>query len=179
VLANEARHWISLTAFKRHSSESGPVVTQDGTSLIRLKEVSKQSKTHCEDVMTEPIGSNQSRFVATINKAIDIAEIGQLSQALQLLTDLAAEFPEAASVRGYLAWYLLQLGRQKEAIEQSRQAIGLAPKSERASLIHFHTLWKAGKYIEALDEMKRFLTIRPSEEYSRIIKEWEPNLGRP
>jgi hypothetical protein len=33
--------------------------------------------------------------------------------------------------------------RQKEAIEQSYHAIKLAPNSEKASLIHFHALWKA------------------------------------
>jgi predicted Zn-dependent protease len=127
--------------------------------------------------MTEPIGNDQRRFVATINKAIDMAEVGQLSHAVQLLTDLAAEFHEAASVRGYLAWYLLQLGRQNEAIEQSRQAVELAPKSEKASLICFHILWKAGKHIEALDEMKRFLLIRSSEAYANIIKDWGPEMG--
>lgn len=129
--------------------------------------------------MTEPIGKDQPRFAATINKAIDYAEVGQLLQAVQLLTDLAAEFTEAASVRGYLAWYLLQLGRQEEAIEHSRRAIDLAPKSEKASLIYFHALWRAAKYIDALEEMKRFLTIRPSDVYANIIKEWEPDLDRP
>jgi len=38
-------------------------------------------------------------------------------------------------------------------------------------------LWKAGQHIQALDEMKRFLTIRPSQEYADIIKDWEPGKG--
>lgn len=126
--------------------------------------------------MPEPIGTDQPRFATTINHAIDLAEAGDIAQAVQLLSDLVVEFGEAASARGYLGWFLLQLGRQEEAIEQSRRAIRLAPGSEKASLIHFQVLWQSGKYIEALDEMKRFLTIRPSQTYAGIIKKWEPDL---
>ncbi|MCE9555455.1 MAG: hypothetical protein K8T91_19075 [Planctomycetes bacterium] len=134
--------------------------------------------------MTEPKGNDLTRFAVIINHAIALDKVGEVGQAVQLLSDLTAEFPEAASTHGYLGWFLLQLGRNVEAIIQSRHAVRLAPRSEKASLIHFHVLWKSGEHIEALDEMKRFLTIRPSEVYAGIIKEWQPNqdrtsLGRP
>ncbi len=130
--------------------------------------------------MTEPIGN--VRFEKRINRAIEMAEIGKFSQAVRLLRALAVDFPKAGSVRAHLAWYLLELGRYKDALQQSRRAIILSPKSELVSLIHFRALLggagqsprrKVGKYIKALDEMKRFLTIRPSEVYSKMIKEWE------
>src|SRR5947209_265295 len=98
-----------------------------------------------EDHMTQPLGNEQTRFVAKMNQAIEFANGGQVSRAVQLLTDLLAEFGNAAGVHGYLAWYLLEMGRQEEAIEHSRQATKLAPNSEKASLIHFHVLWKAAK----------------------------------
>ena len=126
--------------------------------------------------MTEPIGDDRGRFAKSLNRAINIGEAGDLAQAVELLSTLVEEFSEAASARGYLAWFQLQLGRQREAIEQSRHAVCLAPGSEKASLIHFHVLWKSAKHIEALDEMKRFLMIRPSQVYTEIIKEWEPHL---
>ena len=129
--------------------------------------------------MTEPIGIEQRRFAATINQAINFAKVADYPPQVQLLTDLVAEFAGAASARGYLAWFLLKLARNEEAIEQSCQAIRLAPGSETASLIHFHILWKSGQHIEALDEMRRFLTIRPSQEYTKIIKEWEPACTGP
>jgi tetratricopeptide (TPR) repeat protein len=128
--------------------------------------------------MTEPSGSDAGRFAMTINRAIDMGEAGDIAQAVQLLSSLVEEFTEAASARGYLGWFLSQLGRHEEAIEQSRHAIRIAPGSEKASLIHFQVLWKSGKHIEALDEMKRFLTIRPSQIYTEIIKEWKPDLER-
>ncbi|MGA2069701.1 MAG: tetratricopeptide repeat protein [Thermoguttaceae bacterium] len=127
--------------------------------------------------MTQTTGNNHPRVVSGINEAIDLAANDQNSVAVQLLTALAEEFPQASSVHGYLAWFLLQIGRHQEAIEHSREAVSLSPKSERASLVHFHVLWKAGQHIQALDEMKRFLTIRPSQEYADIIKDWEPGKG--
>lgn len=126
--------------------------------------------------MPEPKGNDQPRFAMTMNHAIDLAESGNVEQAAKLLSDLLAEFSEAASVRGYLGWFLLQLGRYEEAIEQSARAIRLAPESEKASLIHFQVLWQSGKQIEALDEMKRFLTFRPSQIYTELINKWKPDL---
>ena len=126
--------------------------------------------------MTQATGNDDPRVASTINEALDLAATGRIPGAAQLLTPLVAEFPNAAGVHAYLAWFLLQLGRYDDAINHSSTAVTLAPKSENGSLIHFHALWKCGKQTEALDEMKRFLLIRPSDEYSKIIKEWEPNL---
>jgi hypothetical protein len=35
----------------------------------------------------------------------------------------------------------------------------------------FHSLWKLGKQVEALEEVKRFQTISDSEDYREIVKE--------
>jgi len=92
---------------------------------------------------------------------------------VQHLLPLMAEFPAAASIPGYVALFLNRSGRFVEAIEYGRQGTLLSPQSEKASLVLFHSLWKGGQRIEALDEMKRFLAIRPSEEYSKMLKEWK------
>jgi tetratricopeptide (TPR) repeat protein len=126
--------------------------------------------------MTEPVRSDLTRYAKKMNHAIDLAKAGNFAQALDIVSRLVEEFGEAASGHGYLAWFLLELGRHKEAIQHSRQAIALAPNSENASLIHFQVLWQSGKQIEALDEMKRFLTIRPSKLYTELICQWKPDL---
>ena len=127
--------------------------------------------------MTEPI--NQPGFVRRINKAMRFAHDGKFAQAVQLLRSLAGEFPKAGSVRCYLAWSLSKLGQNKEALKHSRQAIILSPKSEYASLAHYLVLCQNRKWIEALDEMKRFVMIRPSKVYTKIIKSWETDSQRP
>jgi tetratricopeptide (TPR) repeat protein len=106
-----------------------------------------------------------------MNRAIDLGNCGKLPDAIQVLNCALAEFPESAGVRGYLAWFLLQLGQNEEAISRSREAIILAPASEKASLIHFHALWKSGNHADAVGEMNRYLAIKPSEQYANIIRE--------
>lgn len=116
---------------------------------------------------------NESLSVATaINEAIELDRVGQTKSAIQLLTRVATEFPQAAGLHCYLAWFSLQVGQGAAAVEHGRQAIGLAPTSEKASLVYFQALWKSGYRDQALNEMRRFLTLRPSEEYSQIIKDW-------
>ena len=125
--------------------------------------------------MIQENGNNHPLVIATINKAIGLDADNQTALAVQLLTALAAEFPQAASVHSYLAWYFLRNSQLDEATEHGRQAVALSPKSEKASLIYFHVLWKSGQHVQALEEMKRFLTLRPSEEYINLIKEWKPS----
>jgi len=127
--------------------------------------------------MTQQTGNDNPRLGEAINRAIELDETGQTSAALQILAKLAVEFPRAASVRAYLAWFSLHAGRSTEAIRHARRAVGLAPTSEKASLVYFHSLWKAGRLKQALAEMKRFLRIHPSNEYSKIIKDWKLDVN--
>ncbi len=129
--------------------------------------------------MTPGTGNDHPRVVATINQAVEFAANGQTSAAVQLLTTLLADFPVAPSVHAYLAWFLSEIGRDDEAIRHSQEAVNISAQSERVSLIHFHVLWKAGRHTEALDEMKRFLAIRPSEEYAKISRECDPRARWP
>jgi tetratricopeptide (TPR) repeat protein len=126
--------------------------------------------------MTQATGNNHPRVIAAITEAVNLDAGGQTARAVELLKPLAAELPQAASLRAYLAWFLLRDGQFDDAIKCGGQAVQLSPQSEKASLIYFHALWKAGQRSQALDEMKRFLILRPSsQEYANIIKEWEPN----
>jgi predicted Zn-dependent protease len=123
--------------------------------------------------MTEPIGNDLRRVESAINNAIKLAEADRPMEAAELLAGMVNLFPKAASLRAYLGWALSESGRQKEAIAQSHRATRLAPRSEKASLIHFHTLCRANRHVEALDEMKRFLRTNPSEYYKNLIRGWD------
>jgi len=126
--------------------------------------------------MTQKISCDHPKIVEAINVAIELASDSQVSEAIRILADLVAAYPGVASAHAYLGWFLSQIGQQVDAIDQCHIAAQLAPGSEKASLVYFHVLWRAGQQIEALDEMKRFLVIGPSEEYSKIIHDWEPNI---
>ncbi len=125
--------------------------------------------------MTHQTGTDNShpRVIGTINQAIDLDAKDETALAVQRLTALLEEFPGAASIHAYLAWFLSRGGHFNEAIEHARQAVQLSQKSEKASLVLFHVLWKAGQQSQAIEEIRRFLAIRPSDEYTNILKKWE------
>jgi hypothetical protein len=47
----------------------------------------------------------------------------------------------------------------------------MSPDLESVSKGLFHSLWKQGKLVEALEEVKRFQSISDSEDYQEIIRE--------
>lgn len=123
--------------------------------------------------MTQTNGSDNPQVVAGINRAIALAANGEMASAVEHLLVLLVDFHSVASIHGYLGWFLSQIERYDEAIIESRKATVLSPRSQTASLIYFHVLWKTGKHVEATDEIKRFLAIQPCEEYMEIMQEIE------
>jgi hypothetical protein len=116
------------------------------------------------------------RLARTFNRAIDLAKVGDFAQAAEVMASVVAEFGGPVNAYGYLAWFLSELGRHEEAIRHSRRANGIGLPSEKMSLIHFQVLWQSGKHVEALDEMRRFLTYRPSNAYTNLMNKWKPDL---
>jgi len=118
-------------------------------------------------------GNHDPRVIEGIKCATDLHSEGETDAAVQILSALIEEFPTASSLHGYIAVFQTRVGHLDEAIEHGRQATQLSPESEKASFVLFEALWKAGQHIEALDEMKGFLALGPSEEYSKMINEWD------
>jgi tetratricopeptide (TPR) repeat protein len=108
-----------------------------------------------------------------INQAIELNAEGNTDLAVRRLAALIEEFPAASSAHAYLAWFLSNGGHFSQAVEHARRAVEMSKESERASLVLFHVLWKAGQANLAIAEIRRFLGIRPSEEHARILSDWE------
>jgi tetratricopeptide (TPR) repeat protein len=117
-------------------------------------------------------GKSDPRVVEAINHAFDLDSKDQTELAVQHLSALIKEFPTEGRIHAYLALFLYRSGRFDEAIEHGRKAVQLSPKSGTASAVLHGALWKTGKRIEALVEMKRLLAIRPTEVYSKMIEQW-------
>ena len=85
---------------------------------------------------------------------------------------LVDEFPETSLVHSYTAWTMSQAGQHREAMEHGRVAVKLSPESEMSSIMLFRVLWSAGEHGQAFDEMKRLEKYGHSEEYARMMQEW-------
>jgi tetratricopeptide (TPR) repeat protein len=125
--------------------------------------------------MTEP--KDEARIFGAIKDAIHLDTMDETDRAIELLEPFVLEFPYEPAVHLYLAWYLRRCGRFPKAIEHAKRAVSLAPKSSRASLVLFHTLWRAGNKDVAIEEIRRFLPIRRTAKYTfdyvDILRKWE------
>lgn len=112
------------------------------------------------------------RVLGAIREVIELDEQGQREDAERLLKPLVDEFPEASLLHSYMAWVLSRSGKHREAIEHGRVAVKLSPESEMSSVMLFRALWNAGEHAPAFEEMKRLEKYGHSEEYTRMMQEW-------
>jgi len=112
-----------------------------------------------------------------IADALALKSTGQAGLAVERLLPLIEEYPELTIAHACLAFMLSCSGAHEEAIERGRKAVLMGPTGEKTSLVLFHVLYKAGRRTEAVEEMKRFLAIRPSKEYAEIPKDLERISG--
>jgi len=117
------------------------------------------------------------RVLGTIREAMDMDAEGKAAEAAQFFKPLVDEFPRASIVHSHMAWILSRGGKHREAIEHGRVAVRLSPESEMSSIMLFRVLWSAGEHQQAFEEMKRLSAYGRSEEYERMMQEW--NEGKP
>jgi hypothetical protein len=116
-----------------------------------------------------------ARVMDVIRHAVEADEQNDTAFALQIMTAVVEEFPVLAMGHGYLGWILSRSARYRDAIAHCRVGTQLSPESERVSLLLFRVLLAAGERDLAFEEMKRFLAVGKSEEYSKMLAEWKEN----
>jgi predicted Zn-dependent protease len=107
----------------------------------------------------------------TLNRAIALSGQGKNREAVKLLQPLARQHPRSAAIFGCLGGTYFELGEMDKAAKEFRRATQLNPKSELASLGLFHSLWGQGAAAEAFAEMRRFLSISDSAEYTTLLRD--------
>ena len=121
--------------------------------------------------MSDLTAETHPRVFETISAVVELEADDQTGLATERMVALVAEFPREALAHAYVGWVLSRGGRYLDAIEHGKVAVQLSPRSERVSLLFFRVLWSADQREQALDEMRRFVTLEDSEEYAQIILE--------
>ena len=119
----------------------------------------------------------------TFDRAMKHRDAGEHKEALRLLQELVEDRVDR---RWRLVGVHCQIGNiytyyldKPELGERAfRNAVKLKPSSELSSLGLFHSLARQQRLIEALDEMKRFLTKYRSAEYSRLLEDMKRSRTR-
>jgi predicted Zn-dependent protease len=108
-------------------------------------------------------------FEEKFQDAMDRKNSEDFDSAYIMLSELAYEYPNRPSVLGVLADVAERKGLIQEAADYFRQVTILSPKSEMASLGLFHTIFDLGDVNGAFEEMKRFISLKHSDEYTRLL----------
>lgn len=121
---------------------------------------------------TKPVQPVEIQFDA----AIAMAKEGKHREAINVLEGLmdiaGTDHHLMAACHRYLGGiHLHELDDANRAEGHFRAALALFPRAERTSLGLFHSLMSQGRAEEALTEARRLLSLRPSEEYSRLLVE--------
>ena len=106
--------------------------------------------------------------------AVKLRDQGKFDEALVVLERLFSKDPRNLALVCH-GRFEFGLGRLDKAADFFRLAIDVSHISETASLGLFHCLWNMGKKVEALDEMKRFMSISYSKDYAEILNEINDN----
>ncbi len=104
-------------------------------------------------------------------KAQELGRMKDEPKLLLVLQKLVENRPDIAILHGSLARSFEQNGDLEAAEVEFRKAVELDPESELLSLNLFIHLKDKNRYVEALDETKRFMLISDSEDYREIVKE--------
>ena len=108
--------------------------------------------------------------------AVAMTKAGRHREAIDVLEGLiglAGVEPRllAASYKYLGDVHLHEMDDPARAEHCFRQALTLFPRAERASLGLFHSLMGQERVEDALMEARRFVALRPSQEYSRLLAE--------
>ena len=109
--------------------------------------------------------------------AVKLRDQGKFNEALAVLERLFLKDPRNLAILLVMADLNWDLGRLDKAADFFKLAIDSSYNSEPASLGLFHCLWKMGQKVEALDEMKRFMSISYSKDYAEILNEINEKRG--
>ena len=104
-------------------------------------------------------------------EAVNLEEAGQFESARTLLLDSVEKDPECTATLATLGHVCYKMGDWDGAVSVFKRCVELSPILEAVSLGLFHSLWKLGRHVEALEEVKRFQSISDSEDYREIVKE--------
>jgi len=110
------------------------------------------------------------------NKGIDLWRSGRYDESLKILLKLATRFPDHPPLLGVIASVYFEMDDLEHAIEYFKRTVELSPKSELASRGLFHSLYRSGFKDRAFSEIRRFLSLRSSDEYLRLLSELNEEL---
>jgi Flp pilus assembly protein TadD len=100
------------------------------------------------------------------------AQLQRYDDAARDLTEHLSENPDDASAQAYFAYVLHRLGRDEEALETARRAVGLAPDSAYVHRILSMILRWQGQHQEGLESAREAIRLDPEDPECAALEAW-------
>jgi len=121
------------------------------------------------------MATKKSSARAGFQEGIDAVQRGDYAGAAVVLeTAMTAtdSVHDRLVVGNYLGRLLLFELKDADRAQRLFEALlAVKPDNEHASIGLFHSLWTQGWFDDAFEEAKRFVLLKPSKEYRRIVAE--------
>ena len=119
-------------------------------------------------------------FEQRFNAAVQARDRDAPDEAIRLLEELLPVGLHRPLVLGWIGLLFLYEKEDPDAAEPLlRETVQVAPRWTTALIAFFHTLVDLGRMDEALAEAERFLALRDSERYRRLLQEMGVEWPRP
>jgi len=101
----------------------------------------------------------RTKIKKDLRRAVELRDSGQLMKAEQILQNIASKYPDYWLPYLFLGDIYDDLERYQEAADMFQKAVTIKPNYAIASRTLFHAQWDLGKEKEALEEIRRFLSV--------------------
>lgn len=113
----------------------------------------------------------QHSFEERFERAMQFRQESKHQAACDKFVELLSEQLSNKTVLGMLSVCSFEMEGYELAAVYATKLVAVSPKSETASLVLFHSLWKMNREDEAFDEMRRFLSLASSDAYDELLKD--------
>ncbi len=103
--------------------------------------------------------SERIKIKKQLCRAVELRDSGQLMVAEQILQNMASKYSDYWPPYLFLGDIYDDLERYQEAEDMFQKVVTIKPNYDLASRTLFHALWDLGKEKEALEEIRRFLSV--------------------
>lgn len=113
-------------------------------------------------------------YKEAIDLAFELNQQGKIEESVAALSTIYMDIPgDDIGSLGIVGSLFREANELSKALYCFQKAFEVDPNNPRVSLGLFHSLWRLERYGEALDELKRFLSVSESDEHSRLLSEME------
>jgi tetratricopeptide (TPR) repeat protein len=114
------------------------------------------------------------RYKQAIDLAFELNQQGKNEESVAALSTIYKDIPaDDIGSLGIVGSLFREANELDKGLYCFQKAFEVDPNNPRVSLGLFHSLWRLERYDEALDELKRFLSVSESEEHNRVLSEME------